>query len=271
MSKYYSIGEVSKIFGISIDTLRYYDKIGLIKPLINPENKYRYYEISHLYLLLVILEARYSEISIKNISDFIKSEDIDIYYEFFDKQEKDIDDKINNLKRIKDSVKRSKEKITEIKAFENNYNIDKFSSITAKKLFYKINIKELITKTKCKRFSNVLYIENITAEYYLMYQLNSDNSSIEIQSGFMYIEDCLSNESFLKRLKSNDDLTLEEYRQEGEFIINKFLGDAKETAKYIALIKKNRNSTSKNILIKNISYIPKNTGIIYFSELLLKI
>lgn len=271
MSKCYSIGEVSKIFGVSIDTLRYYDKIGLIKPNINPENKYRYYEISHLYLLLVVLEARYSEISIKNISNFIKSEDIDVYYEFFDKQEKDIDDKIANLRLIKDSVRRSKEKITEIKAFENNYNIDDLPQEESKKLFYKINIKELVTKTKCKRFSNVLYIESIRAEYYLLYQLNKEGTSIEIQSGYMYIEDCESNESFLKRLKSNKDIVLEEIKQEGKFIINKFLGNAEETAKYVSLIKKNKNSNFERILVKNISYIPKNTGIIYFSELLLKI
>ncbi|MGL4991581.1 MAG: MerR family DNA-binding transcriptional regulator [Sarcina sp.] len=271
MSKYYSIGEVSKIFGISIDTLRYYDKIGLIKPIVNPENKYRYYEISHLYLLLVILEARYSEISIKNISDFIKSEDMDVYYDFFDKQEKDIDIKINNLKRIKESVKRSKEKITEIKAFENNYDTKDLIKIDAKKLFYKINIKELITKTRCKRFSNVLYIESITAEYYLMYQLSADENAIEIQSGYMYIEECSENKKFLDILKHNKNIVLEEYRQEGSFIISKFLGSSKETARYISLIKKSRNSSFENILIKNISYIPKETGIIYFSEILLKI
>ncbi|MGL4740362.1 MAG: MerR family DNA-binding transcriptional regulator [Sarcina sp.] len=271
MSKYYSIGEVSKIFGVSIDTLRYYDKIGLIKPNVNPENKYRYYEISHLYLLLVILEARYSEISLKNISDFIKSEDIDLYYDFFDKQEQDIDIKINNLKRIKESVKRSKEKITEIKAFENTYDIENLTQIDDKKLFYKINIKELVTKTRCKRFSNVLYIESITAEYYLMYQLNNDRESIEIQSGFMYIEDCPSNKDFLDILKNNKNVVLEEYRLDGSFIIGKFLGNAKETAKYISLIRTSKNSSFENILIKNISYIPKEAGIIYFSEILLKI
>ena len=55
MGRFYSIGDVSKIFDVSIDTLRYYDKIGLIKPRINPKNRYRYYEVEHLYLLSVVL------------------------------------------------------------------------------------------------------------------------------------------------------------------------------------------------------------------------
>ncbi|WP_106767068.1 MerR family transcriptional regulator [Paenibacillus faecalis] len=50
-----SIGEFSKICGVSTKTLRYYDEIGLIHPdEINPENGYRYYSISQLKTLLVI-------------------------------------------------------------------------------------------------------------------------------------------------------------------------------------------------------------------------
>lgn len=271
MSKYYSIGEVSKIFGVSIDTLRYYDKIGLIKPRVNPCNKYRYYEISHLYLLSVILEARYSEISIKNISDFIKSEDLNIYYDFFDKQEKDIDDKIDNLKKIKESVKRSKEKITEIKEFKNNYDIENLIEIEGKKLFFKINIKDLITKAHCRRFSNILYIGNVKAEYYLLYQLNEERNSIEIQSGYMYIENCEDNKKFLKLVRTNKEIILEDYRQEGSFVCSKFLGDAEDIAKYVTLIRDNKKSSLGCILVKNMSYIPKNSGITYFSELLIRI
>ena len=104
MGRFYSIGDVSKIFDVSIDTLRYYDKIGLIKPRINPKNRYRYYEVEHLYLLSVVLEARYAEIPIKNINDFIKSKDLDVYYEFFDKQEKVLEEKINDLKKVNKSI-----------------------------------------------------------------------------------------------------------------------------------------------------------------------
>ena len=46
MSTHFSIGEISRLHNLSIQTLRYYDKIGLLKPAyINKETNYRYYTI----------------------------------------------------------------------------------------------------------------------------------------------------------------------------------------------------------------------------------
>ncbi len=43
MKKNYTIGEVSKIMGISTQTLRYYSSIDLLKPAyVNPDTGYRY-------------------------------------------------------------------------------------------------------------------------------------------------------------------------------------------------------------------------------------
>lgn len=39
MATYFTIGEISKLFNISLKTLRYYDEIGLLKPA------YKYYNI----------------------------------------------------------------------------------------------------------------------------------------------------------------------------------------------------------------------------------
>lgn len=42
---YYRIGEVSRVTGISKDTLHFYNKIGLLVPdYIDPDNQYRYRE-----------------------------------------------------------------------------------------------------------------------------------------------------------------------------------------------------------------------------------
>lgn len=43
---YYRIGEVSRVTGISKDTLHFYNKIGLLVPdHIDPDNQYRYYSL----------------------------------------------------------------------------------------------------------------------------------------------------------------------------------------------------------------------------------
>ena len=51
----YSIGQVSKLCNISQKTLRYYDKIGLIKPdKVDDSNNYRYYSRETLLFVPVI-------------------------------------------------------------------------------------------------------------------------------------------------------------------------------------------------------------------------
>ena len=43
MKKYFTIGEISKMKGVGIKSLRYYDKVGVLKPAyINQETGYRY-------------------------------------------------------------------------------------------------------------------------------------------------------------------------------------------------------------------------------------
>lgn len=49
------IGELARIFNISADTLRHYDRIGLFQPDPNEKNKYRYYSIGKFFLLSRIL------------------------------------------------------------------------------------------------------------------------------------------------------------------------------------------------------------------------
>ena len=45
MGKLYSIGKTAELMGISVQTLRLYSKLGIVKPsFINPENGYRYYD-----------------------------------------------------------------------------------------------------------------------------------------------------------------------------------------------------------------------------------
>lgn len=55
MKRYYSIGEVSNIKGVGIKSLRYYDRIGVMKPAyVNPETGYRYYTLQQIFELDII-------------------------------------------------------------------------------------------------------------------------------------------------------------------------------------------------------------------------
>lgn len=42
---HYTISEMSKLLGVTTHMLRYYEKIGVIRPVVNKENGYRYYSV----------------------------------------------------------------------------------------------------------------------------------------------------------------------------------------------------------------------------------
>lgn len=52
MEQYISVGEVCKLTGLSVSSLRYYEKLGILKPAhINENTNYRYYAHRQLFLL----------------------------------------------------------------------------------------------------------------------------------------------------------------------------------------------------------------------------
>lgn len=52
MKKFYTIGETAALLGVSTDTLRYYDRIGLLKPArVDAESKYRYYSYTQFHYI----------------------------------------------------------------------------------------------------------------------------------------------------------------------------------------------------------------------------
>ncbi len=74
--EYYQIGEVSKITGISKDTLHFYTKIGLVTPdYINPENHYHYYSRWNMYQLDIITTCRNLKIPLEKVKEIISSRD----------------------------------------------------------------------------------------------------------------------------------------------------------------------------------------------------
>lgn len=71
-----SIGEFSKICGVSTKTLRYYDEIGLINPdEISAENGYRYYSIEQLKRMLYINRLKSYHFSLEEIKMMLALEE----------------------------------------------------------------------------------------------------------------------------------------------------------------------------------------------------
>lgn len=74
----YSIRELSDMAGVSARTLRYYDEIGLLKPLYTTDAGYRYYGGDEVALLQQILFFRERGFDLKSIQSILYEDGFDI-------------------------------------------------------------------------------------------------------------------------------------------------------------------------------------------------
>ena len=72
-----TVNEVSKLTGVSIRTLQYYDKIGLLTPAMRTEAGYRLYDDTALERLQQILLFRFLEFSLSDIKAILEAPDFD--------------------------------------------------------------------------------------------------------------------------------------------------------------------------------------------------
>lgn len=72
MKNEYKIGELAEYFGISRDTLRHYDKLGILSPPQNNDNGYRMYSRADLLCMIYIKDLREAGVSLKDIAKLMK-------------------------------------------------------------------------------------------------------------------------------------------------------------------------------------------------------
>jgi len=96
---YLSITELAKLRKVSSETLRYYDRINLLKPeYIDPDTRYRYYSVRQSEKLGVIRELRELGMSVEEVKDYFEDcnlrKSIRIFSEYYSKLQADIERKL---------------------------------------------------------------------------------------------------------------------------------------------------------------------------------
>lgn len=102
---YYKTGKFARLANVSERTIRYYDKIGLLKPSFVMENGYRQYSDLDLLKLQKILSLKHLGFSIEEIFPMVM--DNTNLKESFELQIDLIEDKISHLQSLKDALKRA--------------------------------------------------------------------------------------------------------------------------------------------------------------------
>ncbi|MDD5922091.1 MAG: helix-turn-helix domain-containing protein [Eubacteriales bacterium] len=102
---YYSIGEVSKIMGISVQTLRYYDSIDLLKPAhVNKRTGYRYYSAEQFHIIDRIKYLQKLGMTLSDIRNVIVNNDIHALVDYLKTAKQETVSKISELTDLLDTI-----------------------------------------------------------------------------------------------------------------------------------------------------------------------
>lgn len=113
MKDYYKISEISKLYGIGADSLRYYEKIGVLNPK-RDDNGYRLYSIKDIYKFNVIRDLRQLDFSMKQIKDYLDYQSVSNTLELLQEEQELIQKRLEALSAAKLSIRSRMDYLTNI-------------------------------------------------------------------------------------------------------------------------------------------------------------
>lgn len=100
MDPLFPIGSVCRLFGITPDTLRHYEKKGLLTPVTDPHSRYRYYTPDHLDRIEGILHARAMGIPLAQLGQTMDQESPAAYEALLAAQRQTLQERILALEEV---------------------------------------------------------------------------------------------------------------------------------------------------------------------------
>lgn len=224
--KYYKIGEISRLYKISTDILRYYDKIGLVSPDYTGENGYRYYSKKQIWKLNNIRNLRNIGMGLEDIKEFLDERNINSANNILEFQLEKVEEKIKKLMELREELASKLENIEFFKTFQN---------------FNKPLLK-YIPKRKFLRSKG-----NFKQDWEIDFELRILNEKTEYDSDFILTNNeigaTLSKENFIKGEYGtfSETFIINDVKGEiinaGYFLTIVFKGSYKESYKYYEILK----------------------------------
>lgn len=111
----YTIHDVAALLGISTDAIRLYEKEGLVSPLRDPNNGYRYYEFAQIHRILGISLYRQLGVGIAEIRDLLGKSSFEELCDHFDSMIEFNEHKIEQLKQQTEKMRFMKAHLENLK------------------------------------------------------------------------------------------------------------------------------------------------------------
>ena len=109
MKQYFSIGEAAKAVHTTSETLRHYDRIGLVKPSKKDEwTNYRYYTEQDIVRLNTVRALQLMDLPLQEIKKVLEYDDLEKIVDFLAQAEKKADEKITALQYSKSKIQLAK-------------------------------------------------------------------------------------------------------------------------------------------------------------------
>lgn len=105
MTKYYSVGEAAKLVHTTSETLRHYDRIGLVTPSKRDEwSRYRHYTEQDVVRLHTVRALQLMDLSLQEIKKVLEYDELEEIVDFLAQAEKKADEKIAMLQYSKSKI-----------------------------------------------------------------------------------------------------------------------------------------------------------------------
>lgn len=109
MKKYFSVGEAAKAAHVTSETLRHYDRIGLVKPSQKDTiTNYRYYTEQDLVRINTVRALQQMDLPLQRIKEVLEFDDLQKIVDYLTEAEKKADEKIALLEYSKSKIQLAK-------------------------------------------------------------------------------------------------------------------------------------------------------------------
>ena len=190
MNNLLSIGELAKLRDINVQSLRYYEKLGILIPAyINPETGYRYYSLEQIMILDTIILCIDLGIPLKDLKNYVNA-DGELEFEHLLKDGKKLaKEKIRKIESNIDSINRTLQHIHAQKTFQGRDGY--YSRYIFERYYISIPCETIMSaKTYEKKLSHLFALakdQNLQASFphgiistYLNGQFAESNMFLEI-------------------------------------------------------------------------------------------
>ena len=239
MKKYFSVGEAAKAAHTTSETLRHYDRIGLVKPSKKDEwTNYRYYTEQDIVRLNTVRVLQMMDLPLAEIKNVLEYDDLEKILDFLSQAEKRIDEKIDALQYSKAKIQLAKSdyknKLMKRKAL-NDVSIkdipervillsDTLVAPTLENLWnYLEHFYDKVTPAKKEQFSFEdlagIYTENGASRLFAVCTRYTQIDGLKILPRGKYLCACCTEEDRLSILDELVDKVKKEYGTEPKFTV----------------------------------------------------